>query len=116
MVRFIAVCIAVTFVFVMSIPVIQISGFFDAGKGGSPVQAIQQAAIEQQHAEDDPFAAFAESEFSPENLNDIETAAGGDIVPDEQPAGFGDYFYSSQHPSFLDHDVREEAVPSELDL
>ncbi len=117
MVRFISVCIAVTFVFVMTLPVIQISGFFDAGQAGSPVQAIQQASIEPQQttAEDDPFAVFAEDEFSPESLNDIETAAGGELDVIEEPSGFGEYFHSSQHPAFLDH-VKEEAVPAELDL
>lgn len=115
MVRLIAVCVVVTFVFVLSLPVIQISAFFNAQNSASPVSSDLLQEASNNPSEGDPFDAFLSPE---ERLNEIAPAAG---LPGgaEQDAGFGDqYFYSNEHPSFLDHQAGEDSgkTISEIDL
>ncbi|MEM6780565.1 MAG: hypothetical protein AAF569_01740 [Pseudomonadota bacterium] len=108
MLKFIAVCITLTFVFILTIPVLQVAALF--GNSNGPTEIALQT---EQQDNIDPFAVFENNEPSADALNAIEPAAGNDDVEIEE--GFGSLFYKQEHPGFTDH-IENIEETTEIDL
>lgn len=113
-IRFITVCVALTFIFVMAVPVMQIGVLFQ-GKGGG-VQDIASAAPQEN---EDAFAKFASDETSDADaLNAIAPAAGAQAEAGIDD-GFGAPFAYIEPQAFIDETVpapEEDGGSFKLDL
>lgn len=112
MIRFIAVCIGVTFIFILAIPVIQVGTLISTNDNAT----LASADIELNDeigTDTDPFEVFAENEPSAEDLNEMAPAAGGDINPNNN-ADFGEFFYQENQQSFEDQNISEDRSEAEI--
>jgi hypothetical protein len=98
MLRFIAICMGITFVFVLTLPAIQVASLFQQS-GHSPQSVTTAQEEEHQTPEEDPFDLFTSNEPSADALSAIAPATGDGGASNET---FGEFFYSEQHPGFDD--------------